>query len=70
MTAPNPKPAECPACGSADVCEIVYSYPAPDLAADAQHADVVLGGCVIERESPRWACRACKREWGRIGDNE
>ena len=50
--AASAKPSQCPACGSADVCEIVYGYPAPELAAQAQRGEVVLGGCVIESEPP------------------
>jgi hypothetical protein len=69
-TSPLPTPTHCAACGAADVRTLVYGYPAPELVHRAERGEVVLGGCVIERGSPRWACRVCKREWGRIGESQ
>lgn len=53
------KPAHCPACDSARVVDIVYGYPGPELMEAAANKDVVLGGCCIDDDMPRWQCVEC-----------
>lgn len=60
----------CPACGSAEVAGVLYGLPrfTAELTADLDAGRMVLGGCCVCDDDPVWACRACKREWGRLGD--
>jgi hypothetical protein len=30
----------------------------------SQRGGLALGGCVVESDSPTWACRACGHRWG------
>jgi rubredoxin len=55
---------KCPVCGSRNAQEVVYGYPDMDLVEQADRGEVVLGGCCIEDDSPRWQCRDCGHEWG------
>ncbi len=54
----------CPRCGSEEVAEIFYGYPAPGaierLEAEKGHA-VILGGCTLGPE--KWQCRSCGHGW-------
>jgi predicted RNA-binding Zn-ribbon protein involved in translation (DUF1610 family) len=51
----------CPACGSRDVAEIVYGYPAFDQEwqAKLEAGEWAIGGCVIEPDQPDYECHAC-----------
>ncbi len=37
-------------------------------AEEAKQGKFALGGCCISDDSPRWHCRDCEHEWGRIDD--
>jgi ribosomal protein L37AE/L43A len=54
----------CPRCGSPDVAEIAYGLPSPDLIEHSRRGRTVLGGCVIDPDSPVWQCLACDAQWG------
>jgi len=58
------KTKTCPSCGGAAV-EIAYGYPDMELVEQADHGEVVLGGCVMDFDSPLWQCRDCGYDWGR-----
>jgi hypothetical protein len=30
----------------------------------SDRGEIVLGGCVVERDSPTWRCRNCGHAWG------
>jgi hypothetical protein len=55
----------CPECKSTQVLEIVYGYPGPDMAKDAEDGKIVLGGCCISDDDPKWRCSECGHSWGR-----
>lgn len=65
--AENPKevPVEvCPKCYSEkEVIPIVYGYPGKALMEQAQKGLVLLGGCIVCDEDPRWYCQACQNRW-------
>jgi hypothetical protein len=47
----------CPECGAEGV-PIIYGLVTPDWVESEEAArGAVLGGCVIEPESPNWACK-------------
>ncbi len=54
----------CPECGSDDVAEIVYGFPGPELAEQAERGEVILGGCCVPLAPAKWGCHACDHEWG------
>jgi hypothetical protein len=55
----------CPQCGVAGkVTRIIYGLPDPGLARDAELGKVVLGGCVIDDDSPVFVC-TCGHQFGR-----
>ncbi len=54
----------CPYCGSVRVIPIAYGLPSAEGMARARRGEIVLGGCCLSRESPRWACRKCERQFG------
>ncbi len=50
----------CPRCRkSVKPVPIVYGYPSDELFADAEAGKVRLGGCVVDAESPDYACPEC-----------
>jgi ribosomal protein S27AE len=55
------KPENCPACGANAVARIQRGYPAftQGLAEDLEAGKVVLGGCVMTDDDPRWQCTKC-----------
>jgi len=59
--------ALCPTCGSKRVRSIVYGYPGPELARDAENGPVVLGGCCVSEANPTRACLDCGHCWGHWG---
>ena len=53
----------CPACGSTFIRPIIYGFPDADLGKKADRGEVVLGGCVVVEEQPRWSCGTCDHRW-------
>lgn len=45
---------------------ILYGYPTLEAEKRAQRGEVVLGGCLVGEDDPKWACAACREPlWGR-----
>ncbi len=66
---PHPSTPPCPSCGSSlAVVRIAYGLPGPGLIEQADRGEFVLGGCVLEEDSPRWYCQECETGFGRIHD--
>ncbi len=58
------KPSACPACGSKEsVIPIGYGMPGKEMMDRAERGEILLGGCVVEPNSPRWHCKSCKKSW-------
>ena len=55
--------ARCPRCGTPGI-EIVYGLPGPDLAAEAERGEVIIGGCLVDETNPTHQCPACDTTWG------
>jgi len=58
----------CPYCGAKDQKEIMYGLPTHEAFVDAEEGKIVLGGCVISNESPRWHCPNCGRDHGELAN--
>ena len=56
------EPERCPCCGQAPVARIMYGLPhyTDELQKAIDERRIVLGGCVISDDDPRWACTFCK----------
>jgi hypothetical protein len=55
----------CPKCGAKRVAHIMYGLPhyCDELKADLETGRIVLGGCVVEGDSPTWHCNQCAHGW-------
>lgn len=52
------KKQPCPVCNKTDqVIPIVYGYPGEELDKKAQKGEVILGGCMVSEDNPRWYCK-------------
>lgn len=49
----------CPACDSTEIVPVIYGEPPPELVAEAERGEVVLGGCVRRPGQATHACRHC-----------
>jgi hypothetical protein len=61
-------PTACPACGGPRVASILYGLPAfsPELDRELNEGRVVLGGCCVSGDDPKWQCADCHHRWGRL----
>jgi hypothetical protein len=59
------KDFKCGFCGSKRCAEILYGRVAmtEQLQEDLASGKVVLGGCLVYEDMPRWRCLDCGREW-------
>lgn len=59
------KTPSCPKCSSINVAEILWGYPIPSSELDKALEDrtIVLGGCCVEPNDPRWKCNDCSNRW-------
>ena len=55
------KPRVCPVCKSKRVAIILWGLPAfsEQLERDLELGKVVLGGCCVKIDGPRWQCADC-----------
>lgn len=58
----------CNKCGSTDVALIVYGLPDLDEAMKKMidEKKITLGGCMIAKDSAKWACNVCKHTYGTL----
>ncbi len=61
------KPRKCSSCGAKPVATILYGYPAfsAELEEKLQSGAIVLGGCCITDDDPKWACSHCGQKFYR-----
>lgn len=66
MADENGRRPACPKCGSGSVAAILQGMPAysEKLESDLEEGRVVLGGCCVTGDDPKWHCNACGHEWG------
>ena len=53
----------CPECQATVTVAIVYGFPSHETFEAADRGEVAIGGCDVEADNPRWACRACEHRW-------
>ena len=56
------KPSNCPICNSTKIADIAYGLFTPNekLESRIQSGEIILGGCRITEDSPRWCCLDCR----------
>ena len=61
------RPRKCPRCGSERIAKILYGMPAfsEELRLEMKVGRVVLGGCGVTGNDPRWRCLDCGYGMGR-----
>jgi len=61
---------KCPNCQSTNHAEILWGLVA-DIRAIEEELDkkeIVLGGCVVTGDDPKWECNECLTRWGNEWD--
>ena len=60
----------CPECKSDSIAKIFWGYPGNLEAIDEQlkKKEIVLGGCIICDNDPKWECNSCHCQWGNRDD--
>lgn len=53
----------CPKCNKRNSIRIVYGYPGDEMMESSQKGDIILGGCIVERNSLDRYCRTCSSAW-------
>ena len=55
----------CPKCNSTNVAEYLWGLPmlSDQLLRDIEEGRVILGGCIICGEDPKFHCNDCKYDW-------
>jgi hypothetical protein len=55
----------CPKCGGNSIASILRGYPifSEKLDQDIRDGKVVLGGCCVMDNDPKWHCNKCENEW-------
>ena len=55
----------CPQCSSSRVAEMLFGFPSDiqSIKGRLDSGDLVLGGCDVSADSPKWHCHECGHEW-------
>lgn len=53
---------KCPKCGE-KLLEIIYGMPGPELFEASERGEVILGGCCISENDPKYRCNKCKLDY-------
>jgi hypothetical protein len=64
------KPELCPLCGSRSVVGIAYGLPDELGEEAARRGAIRLGGCILVKDAPKWHCRDCGHQWGKLLGDE
>ncbi|HVA24796.1 MAG TPA: hypothetical protein VMW62_10410 [Chloroflexota bacterium] len=53
----------CPSCASDQVVPIIYGMVLSEAFEQEKAGELVIGGCVVVKDSPRHFRRACEKRW-------
>ena len=61
---------KCPKCGKSWIAEIFWGYPAnmESIEEALERKEIILGGCLVTNNDPRWECNDCNHQWGERED--
>ena len=56
----------CPNCGKSSIAEIFWGYPGDieSMKESIEKKEIVLGGCIVTDNDPKWECNNCDHRWG------
>jgi hypothetical protein len=56
----------CPNCSSPKIAEILFGFPndIESIQSKLDSGELILGGCDVSTDSPKWHCLECRHEWG------
>jgi len=59
------KKRKCPNCQSTDHAKILWGLPndMKEIEEELERKEIVLGGCVVTGNDPKWACNDCHNRW-------
>ena len=62
----------CPNCNSQSIAKILWGYLEVDkeLQKAIQEKNVVLGGCYVTDQDPKWECNDCNHRWGHRDEDD
>ena len=57
---------KCPNCSKLSIAEIFWGYPADveSMEESIEKKEIVLGGCCVTDNDPKWECNDCLHRWG------
>ena len=57
---------KCPRCGKNSIAKILWGLPADMefLEKKLARKEIVLGGCCVSVDDPKWQCNSCHHKWG------
>lgn len=55
---------KCPKCGER-LIEIIYGMPGSDLFEAEERGEVILGGCCLSGDDPKYHCKNCNIDYSR-----
>ena len=60
---------KCPKCGKSWIAEILWGYPnMSSIEKELEKKEIVLGGCLVSNNDPKWECNDCHHQWGERED--
>lgn len=56
----------CPSCNSDSAALILWGYPGnmSSIEEELEKGEIVLGGCIVTDDDPKWECNDCHHRWG------
>ncbi|MBQ3476078.1 hypothetical protein IJH26_01030 [Candidatus Saccharibacteria bacterium] len=55
---------KCPKYGE-NLIEIIYGMPGPELFEAEERGEVILGGCCVSDDDPKYRCKKCDIDYSR-----
>jgi hypothetical protein len=57
---------KCPNCKKSSIAEILWGYIllTPEGERNLEEKKIVLGGCIVTDNDPKWECTECYHRWG------
>jgi hypothetical protein len=61
----------CPKCGKSSIAEIIWGYvtDVESIRNELDKGEMILGGCLVTDNDPKWECTDCFNRWGKRDDD-
>jgi len=62
----------CPNCNSINFAEIFWGYPGDmkEIQDALDKKEIILGGCIVTDQDPKWECNDCNHRWGHRDEDD